>query len=86
MLDTLPLLTLLDWCDRRQEGPLSQNKIVIINTNILLLNSFGENTKPLPQLPKITDSIKEALSDKVLIALAVAAFFTLVAGWYSAAA
>lgn len=54
--------------------------------SILLLNSFGENTKPLPQLPRITESIKDALNDKILIALAIAAFFTLIAGWYAASA
>lgn len=46
----------------------------------LSLCSFGENTKPLPQLPPLTASIKEALDDRVLLILAIAAFFTLITG------
>lgn len=42
--------------------------------------SFGENVKPLPQLPPLKESIKEALNDKILLSLAVAAFFTIITG------
>jgi hypothetical protein len=41
---------------------------------------FGKNRKPLPQLPSLLDSIKEALDDKILLSLAIAAFFTLITG------
>lgn len=45
-----------------------------------LLYSFGENTKPLPQIPPFFASVKEALNDRILLALAVAAFLTIIAG------
>lgn len=41
---------------------------------------FGQNVKPLPQLPGILDSIKEALDNRILGALAIAAFFSMIAG------
>jgi len=42
--------------------------------------SFGKNTKPLQQLPRIIDSIKEALDNRILAALAIAALFSMIAG------
>lgn len=41
---------------------------------------FGENTKPLPQLPPLLESIKEALDNKILLSLGVAAFLTMITG------
>lgn len=41
---------------------------------------FGANTKPLPQIPRLLDSIKESLDNRILLALAIAAFFTIITG------
>ena len=58
-----------------------KNCIYYINLNILPLNySFGENTKPLPQLPPLKDSIKEALDNRILFYLAIAALLTIATG------
>lgn len=34
--------------------------------------------KPLPQIPPLIESIKEALDDRILLSLAIAAFFTII--------
>jgi len=39
---------------------------------------FGKNLKPLPQVPPLFESIKEALNDRILLSLAIAAFFTII--------
>jgi len=41
---------------------------------------FGPNAKPLAQIPPLKESIKEALDNRILLSLAIAAFFTLVVG------
>jgi Ca2+ transporting ATPase len=48
--------------------------------NPSLCNSFGENTKPLPQIPPLKESIKEALDNRILLYLAIAAFLTIITG------
>lgn len=48
-----------------------------------MLYSFGANTKPLPQIPPIIESIKEAVDDRILLSLAVAAFFCIITGMVS---
>lgn len=53
------------------------------NSNLLLSNisptySFGQNVKPLAQIPPLKDSIKEALDDRILLALGIAAFLTII--------
>jgi len=50
------------------------SKIIISNKSI----SFGKNLKPLPQVPPLFESIKEALNDRILLSLAIAAFFTII--------
>jgi Ca2+ transporting ATPase len=47
------------------------------------LFSFGTNEKPLPQLPPLYASIKEALNDRILFALAIAALLTIITGMIS---
>lgn len=42
--------------------------------------SFGKNTKPLPQVPTLWSSIKEALDDRILLSLGIAAFLTIITG------
>ena len=44
------------------------------------MNSFGENTKPLPQIPPFKESLKEALDNRILLYLAIAAFVTFITG------
>ena len=68
----------LDWNHRRRERYQAQIPIVIFIYN--RIHSFGENTKPQPQLPPLKESIKEALNDKILLALAVAALLTIFTG------
>ena len=46
----------------------------------LIQYSFGENTKPLPQIPPFKESVKEALDNRILLYLAIAAFFTIITG------
>lgn len=41
---------------------------------------FGRNTKPLPQIPPLMESIKEALDDKILLVLAICALLTIFSG------
>jgi magnesium-transporting ATPase (P-type) len=41
---------------------------------------FGKNKKPLPQLPPVFESLKDAIDDKVLLALLAAAVFTMITG------
>lgn len=41
---------------------------------------FGSNDKPLPQIPPLIESIKEALDNRILLSLAIAGFFTIIAG------
>jgi hypothetical protein len=45
--------------------------------------SFSTNSKPLPHIPPLSASIKEALDDRILAALAIAAFFTIITGMYN---
>lgn len=52
------------------------SKIIISNNSITF--SFGKNLKPLPQVPPLIESIKEALDDRILLSLAIAAFFTII--------
>lgn len=52
------------------------SKIIISNNSITY--SFGKNLKPLPQVPPLIESIKEALDDRILLSLAIAAFFTII--------
>ena len=44
---------------------------------------FGKNTKPLPQIPPLKESIKDALNDRILLSLAVCAFITICIGLYA---
>lgn len=44
---------------------------------------FGKNTKPLPQIPPLRESIKDALNDRILLSLAICAFFTIIIGIYA---
>lgn len=46
----------------------------------MLVYSFGKNTKPLPQVPTLWSSIKEALDDRILLSLGIAALFTVITG------
>lgn len=41
---------------------------------------FGKNTKPLAQIPPLKESIKEALDDRILMSLGIAAFLTIITG------
>ena len=42
--------------------------------------SFDANQKPLPIIPPLLESIKEALDNRILAALAIAAFITMITG------
>lgn len=62
-------------------GTSGAGKNCIYNYKVsYVLYSFGPNAKPLAQIPPLKESIKEALDNRILLSLAIAAFFTLVAG------
>ncbi len=68
---------------RLESSVIGETSLGEKNSNLLLSNipttySFGQNTKPLAQVPPLIDSIKEALDDRILLALAVAAFLTII--------